>query len=188
MLKGVLKVAVLTIVLYVSSIILANIISTVFSPVAIGPFLISLGTFLIGLTFILRDLVQNRLGKAKTYLIIGVALVLSAISSRILGDTFSIVLASAAAFAVSETTDTEIYSRLKVPMALRVFWSGFAGGILDSSVFVILGLSPIGAGFIPWSAVPMAIIGQIIFKTLLQGLGAALVGYWDKKRDAYAGI
>lgn len=178
----------LTIILYVSSIIMANVLSTVISPVAIGPFLISLGTFLIGLTFIFRDLVQSRYGRAKSYMVIGVALVLSAISSRILGDTYAIVLASAAAFAVSETTDTEIYTRLKVPMAMRVFWSGFAGGILDSSVFVILGLSPLGAGFIPWVAVPMAIIGQIIFKTLLQGVGAALIGYWDKKRDVYAGV
>ena len=179
---------IITIAFYISSIIVANILSTVINPVVIGPFLISLGTFLIGLTFILRDLVQNRYGRSKAYMVISIALVLSALSSHILGDTYAIVLASTIAFAISETTDTEIYTRLKVPVAIRVFWSGFAGGILDSSVFVILGLSPLGAGFIPWEAVPMAIIGQIIFKTLLQGVGAALIGYCDKRRDVYAGV
>ncbi|GAB6179915.1 hypothetical protein JCM14036_12340 [Desulfotomaculum defluvii] len=177
-----------TVFLYLITIITANIISSTFAPVAIGPFLISLGTFLIGTTFVLRDLVQNRYGRKKIYLVIGVAMILSAVSSHLLKESYAIVLASAAAFLVSETTDTEIYSRLKVPMAVRVFWSGFAGGILDSSVFVILGLSPLGAGFITWTAVPMAIIGQIIFKTLLQGVGAALIGYLDKKRDLYVGV
>ena len=174
--------------LYLSSIITANILSSMFSPVAIGPFLISLGTFLIGITFVLRDIVQNRYGRTKVYLVIGSALVLSALSSGMLGDTLAIVLASAAAFAVSETTDTEIYTRIKVSMAVRVFWSGFAGGILDSAVFVILGLSPLGAGFIPWAAVPMAILGQIVFKTLLQGARAGFIAWWERKQEPYAGL
>lgn len=178
----------LVVFLYIASIITANILSSAFSPVAIGPFMISLGTFLIGITFVLRDIVQNRYGRTKVYLIIVSSLLLSALSSQLLGDTLAIVLASAAAFAVSETTDTEIYSRLKMPMAVRVFWSGFAGGILDSSVFVILGLSPIGAGFLPWAAVPMAIMGQIIFKTVLQGAGAGFIAWWDRKHMPYAGF
>ena len=46
-----------------------------------------------------------------------------------------------------------------------------------SSVFVMVGLSPLGAGFIPWGAVPMAIIGQIIVKTVMQ-----LIGVGDLER------
>lgn len=171
--------------LYLASIIVANILSSAFSPVAIGPFMISLGTFLIGITFVLRDIVQNRYGRTKVYVVIVSALVLSAISSGLLGDTLAIVLASAAAFAVSESADTEIYTRLKVSMAVRVFWSGFAGGILDSAIFVVLGLSPLGAGFIPWAAVPMAILGQIIFKTLLQGAGAGFIAWWERRNLPY---
>lgn len=176
-----------SIIFYILSIVTANFLSANFAPVAIGPFLISLGTFTIGMTFIFRDLVQNSFGRAKTYLVISVALMISAISSWLLGDTMSIVLASAAAFLVSESTDTEIYTRLKVPVPLRVFWSGFGGGILDSSVFVLLGLSPIGVGFLPWAAVPMAIVGQIIFKTLLQGAGAGFIAIWYRRSAKYAG-
>ncbi|MEG6616195.1 VUT family protein [Peptococcaceae bacterium 1198_IL3148] len=176
------------VLLYLAAIVTANILSAKFAPVAIGPFLISLGTFTIAATFVLRDLVQNRFGRTKVYIAIAVALGLSMLSSHLLGDTYAIVIASGASFLVSESTDTEIYTRLKASLAKRVFWSGLAGGILDSSVFVILGLSPLGAGFIPWAAVPMAVIGQIIFKTILQGIGAAVIGYSHKKRDVCVGV
>jgi uncharacterized PurR-regulated membrane protein YhhQ (DUF165 family) len=93
----------------------------------------------------------------------------------LLGDTLIIVLASAISFLIAETTDTEIYTRLKLPMSWRVFYSGLVGGLLDSVVFVIIGLSPFGANFLPWEAVPAAIIGQVLVKTLIQGLGALVL-------------
>lgn len=92
-----------------------------------------------------------------------------------LGDTLVIVAASALSFLVAETTDTEIYTRLKLPMAWRVFYSGIVGGLLDSVIFVVVGLSPMGAGFIPWVAVPAAIVGQVIVKIVMQMIGAAFL-------------
>lgn len=146
-----------------------------FAPLSIGVFIVPMGTLFIGATFILRDLVQNAFGRKKTYLAIGIALAMSAIVSYILGDTLLIVLASAISFVISETTDTEIYSRLKLPMAWRVFYSGLVGGFLDSAIFVIIGLSPLGANFLPWEAVPFAILGQVIVKTVIQSLGAMVL-------------
>ncbi|MFT9597765.1 MAG: VUT family protein, partial [Mesobacillus sp.] len=64
---------------------------------------------------------------------------------------------------------------LKLPMSWRVFYSGLVGGLLDSIIFVVIGLSPIGANFLPWEAVPAAILGQIIVKTVIQGIGAMLL-------------
>ena len=78
--------------------------------------------------------------------------------------------------AVSETTDTEIYSRLRLPISLRVLYSGLVGGVVDSVLFVLIGLSPLGAGFLPWEAVGSAIVGQILVKTAMQALGAGLIG------------
>lgn len=168
----------MSIVFYISAILIANFLSATFAPLQIGPFLISPGTFTIAASFILRDLVQNRYGRGKTYGFIVMALVLSAVTAKSLGDPLAIVIASACAFAVSESTDTEIYSRLKLPMAWRVWWSGLAGGILDSGVFVILGLSPLGMGFIPWQFIPMAIIGQALFKIAMQGIGAIIIAIY----------
>lgn len=167
---------------YIFAILLANFLSAQFSPLQIGPFLISPGTFTIAASFVLRDLVQNKYGRKKTYYFIFLALVLSAVAARTLGDPLTIVIASACAFAASESSDTEIYSRLKLPMAWRVWWSGLAGGILDSGIFVIIGLSPLGMGFIPWPLIPAAIVGQALFKIAMQGIGAATIALYLKNQ------
>lgn len=161
---------------YLLSIVIANVVTAKFAPLQIGLFIVPMGTLFVGGTFIFRDLVQNKYGRAKTYLFIVTALVLSALVSFLLGDTLLIVVASALSFVIAETADTEIYSRLKLPMAWRVFYSGIVGGFLDSVVFIIVGLSPLGAGFLPWEAVPAAIFGQIIVKTIIQMLGALILG------------
>lgn len=163
------------ILLYLISIITANVVTAAFAPLNLGVFIVPMGTLLIGATFIFRDLVQNQYGRKKTYAFIALALILSALVSYLLGDTLLIVLASALSFAVAETTDTEIYSRLKLPMAWRVFYSGLVGGLLDSVIFVIIGLSPLGANFLPWEAVPFAIVGQVIVKTVIQAIGALIL-------------
>ena len=163
------------ILLYLLSIVTANVITAAFAPLQMGVFIVPMGTFLIGATFIFRDLVQNKYGRVKTYMFIATALILSALVSFSLGDTLLIVIASALSFLVAETTDTEIYSRLKLPMSWRVFYSGLVGGLLDSVIFVIIGLSPFGANFLPWEAVPAAILGQVIVKTIIQALGAIIL-------------
>ncbi|TKC18980.1 VUT family protein [Robertmurraya kyonggiensis] len=163
------------VLLYLISIVAANVVTAAFAPMQLGVFIVPMGTLLVGLTFIFRDLVQNQYGRKKTYLFIVIALVLSAIASYILGDTLLIVAASAISFLIAETTDTEIYTRLNLPMNLKVLYSGIVGGLLDSVIFVIIGLSPLGAGFLPWEAVPYAIFGQVIVKTIIQGIGAAML-------------
>ncbi|MDQ0156327.1 VUT family protein [Robertmurraya andreesenii] len=163
------------IVIYLLAIVLANVVTAKFAPLEVGIFIIPMGSFLIGATFILRDLVQNKYGRTKTYLFILLALILSAISSYLLGDTLWIVFASALSFAVSETTDTEIYTRLNLPMNLRVLYSGIIGGFLDSAIFVVVGLSPIGANILPWNVIWMAILGQVLVKVIMQILGVLVL-------------
>lgn len=163
------------IIFYLLSIVIANVVTARFAPLEFSVFIVPMGTLFVGATFIFRDLVQNKYGRAKTYLFILAALLLSATVSFSLGDTLMIVAASALSFVIAETADTEIYTRLKLPMAWRVFYSGIVGGLFDSVVFVIIGLSPLGAGFLPWEAVPAAIMGQVIVKTLVQMLGALVL-------------
>ncbi|WP_102272127.1 VUT family protein [Cytobacillus massiliigabonensis] len=173
------------IIFYLVSIVTANVVTARFAPLEFGIFIVPMGTLFVGATFIFRDLVQNKYGRAKTYGFIFIALLLSGVVSFSLGDTLMIVAASALSFVIAETADTEIYTRLKLPMAWRVFYSGVVGGFFDSVVFVIVGLSPLGAGFIPWEAVPAAIFGQIIVKTIIQMLGALILsqGLAMKKRN-----
>lgn len=163
------------VLLYIVIILVANIITGIFDPINFGMFIVPCGTFLIGVSFVLRDLVQNKYGRIKTYYFIVVALILSALFSVISGDILIITIASALAFIISETTDTEIYTRLKLPMHVRVIYSGIVGGTLDSTVFIVVGLSPLFTNIIPWEFVIYAITGQIIVKIIMQLIGAGVI-------------
>jgi uncharacterized PurR-regulated membrane protein YhhQ (DUF165 family) len=172
------------VLLYVLSIVLANVVTAAFQPFALGVFIIPYGTLLIGATFIFRDLVQRQCGRKNTYLIIVLALSLSALTSFILGDTLWIVFASTLSFAISETTDTEIFTRLKKSFGLKVLYSGLVGGILDSLIFVVIGLSPIGAGFLTWELVSYAVLGQVIVKTIMQLIGYMVIIKFNNHQGA----
>ncbi|MCC3371738.1 VUT family protein [Cohnella sp. REN36] len=167
---------------YLTAIILANVLTASLAPIAAGSLLIPAGSFLIGATFILRDLVQQAIGRRHSYLAIAAAMILSAVSSLALGDSIWITVASAATFLFSESADTEVYTRLRLPLAQRVLYSGLAGGVIDSAIFVVIGLSPLGAGVLPWALVGPAIGGQVLVKTLLQVAGAAVIHELAKRR------
>lgn len=156
------------VIIYLLTIIGANIVTARYGTFQLGVFLIPFGSFFIGLTLVMRDMVQNVYGRKKTYGFIALALILSAVSSRVLGDPLWIVMASTVTFLVSETIDTEIYTRFKIPFIRRVMYSGVASGFLDSALFVIIGISPFGMGFIEWTDVPYAILGQWMIKVLMQ--------------------
>lgn len=167
--------------LYMVCITLSNVVTASFTPIHFGDFLIPYGTFLIGFTFIFRDAVQKYIGKIRTYLVIFSAMIVSALVSWGLGDTLWIVFASAITFAISETSDTEVFTRLKSSLEKRVLYSGIIGGTLDSAIFVIIGLSPLGAGFIPWDFVGYAILGQFIVKTTLQFIAYFIIHLLNKE-------
>ncbi|MDE3075254.1 MAG: VUT family protein [Chloroflexota bacterium] len=162
----------MVVVAYVAAIVAANVITARTLPLAIGPFLVPWGTWFIGLTLLLRDFVQLRHGRRFSYGAIAVALIASALSSARLGDPLAITGASAVSFAFSESLETEIFSRLRAFLARRIFWSGTFGSLVDSVMFVTLGLSPLTTGFVPWPAVPFAIIGQYVVKSGMIALGA----------------
>jgi queuosine precursor transporter len=172
----------IVILFYLLAIISANVVTAGTKPLHIGLFLIPAGTFIIGATFILRDFVQRFIGRKKTYLTIIVAMLLSGVTSFTLGDTLWITVASVLTFLVSETSDTEIYTRLKMPLAWKVAYSGIVGGILDSIIFVIIGLSPLGANFLPWNGVVYAVAGQIIVKVLVQIIAAGFIGSFSRNQ------
>lgn len=172
----------MALLLYLTSIIIANVMTAAFMPWQIGPFLVPFGTWFIGATLVLRDVIQAKYGRKSAYLAIVAALVLSAATSKLLGDTMAITIASAISFFISESTDTEIYTRYKNSFLKRVFASGIASSFLDSVIFVTIGLSPLVSGFLPWKVIPFAIMGQFIVKSLMQVLGITVL-YILKKGD-----
>lgn len=69
---------------------------------------------------------------------------------------------------------------------MRIMYSGIFGGILDSSLFVIIGLSPLGAGMVPWNAVWMAILGQVIIKISMQIIGVIALHFTQFTKTEFA--
>ena len=110
--------------------------------VAAGPCLIPVapglmapsGVLMIGLALVLRDLIQRRLGIAAS----AVAIVIGSALSAVLAPP-ALVIASAAAFLLSEFADLAVYTPLaRRGLLAAVTASGLVGLVIDSIVFLWL--------------------------------------------------
>ena len=126
------------------------------------------GVLMIGLALVLRDLVQRRLGPGWTAL----AIVLGAILSALVAAS-ALVLASAAAFLLSEFADMAVYTPLqKRGLVLAVLLSGLVGLTIDSIVFLYMAFGNLDF-----------LAGQIVGKAWLTVLSLPFI-HWLRSRDA----
>jgi uncharacterized PurR-regulated membrane protein YhhQ (DUF165 family) len=108
------------------------------------------GVLMIGVALVLRDLVQRRLG---VWYSVAAILIGAAISSWLA--PASLVLASGAAFLISELADLTVYTPLsRRNLVWAVLASGFVGLVVDSVIFLWLAFGSLE--FLP---------GQIIGKS-----------------------
>lgn len=142
------------------------------------PVVITAGTFFIGATFFLRDAVQVTAGIRRVYAAITLALMLNVALSLHYGDLLAITLGSAAALLVSETADTVIFTRYHHSLGKRILVSGLVSVPLDSIVFVLVGLSPLTTGIVPWAAVIPTILLQSLLKISMQVIAAT--PFWNR--------
>lgn len=123
------------------------------------------GVLVIGAALVLRDMVQQLLGIRWAFAAIVCGVILSALVAP-----QALVLASAAAFLLSEFADLGVYTPLrKKGLALAVLASGVVGSIVDSAVFLFLAFGSIDY-----------IAGQVVGKLWMTGLGAAFLA-WKRK-------
>lgn len=109
-----------------------------------------------GLILVVRDFAQREVGHYIFMpLLVGVAL------SFFMAPP-AIALASAAAFAVSETTDWLLFTTLKRPFSDRVMVSSLISAPLDSTVF--------------WWLASLAVPGIFTWSTLLTAIASKLAG------------
>lgn len=130
------------------------------------------GVLMIGLALVLRDLVQRRLGLwwASGAILFGAAL------SALLAPT-GLVLASAAAFLLSEFADLGIYTPLqRRRLVLAVLASGVVGLIVDSIVFLYLAFGSLDH-----------LLGQVIGKLWMIVLALPVIA-WLRRRDSRLGL
>lgn len=130
------------------------------------------GVLMIGLALVLRDLVQRRLGLRFAFAAIVAGTVLSGLVAPP-----ALVLASAAAFLISESADLAVYTPLqKRGLMAAVIASSLVGLVVDSIVFLWLAF-----GSLDYLA------GQVVGKTWMV-IAALPFVHWLRRRDERLGI
>jgi uncharacterized PurR-regulated membrane protein YhhQ (DUF165 family) len=130
------------------------------------------GVTMVGIALVLRDLVQRRLGTAISALAVVVGSGLSALFAPA-----SLVIASAAAFLLSEFADLAVYTPLaRRRLIAAVIASSCAGLLVDSIVFLWLAFGSLDF-----------IAGQVVGKAWMVVLSIPLVA-WLRRRDERLGI
>jgi queuosine precursor transporter len=130
------------------------------------------GVLMIGLALVLRDLVQRRLGLGWSVAAIAAGAALSAAFAPA-----SLVVASAAAFLLSEATDLLVYTPLQERrFVLAAFASSIVGSVVDSIVFLLLAFGSLDF-----------LLGQIVGKTWMV-MATIPILWWLRIRDQRIGL
>ncbi len=130
------------------------------------------GVLMIGIALVLRDLVQRRLGVE-----FGIAAILAGAAISASLAPRALVLASAAAFLLSEFADFLVYTPLaRRRLVLAVFASSLIGLVVDSIVFLWLAFGSLDF-----------LAGQIVGKLWMVLLATPFVAYL-RRRDERLGL
>jgi queuosine precursor transporter len=130
------------------------------------------GVLMVGLALVLRDMVQRRLGLGWA----SAAVLAGAVLSALLAPP-ALVVASAAAFLLSEAVDLAVYTPLqRRGLVLAVALSSVAGLALDSVVFLLLAFGSLDF-----------LAGQVVGKLWMVFASLPLVA-WLRRRDARLGL
>jgi len=122
-----------------------------------------------GLVLVARDFAQREVGN-KVLLAMLAGLALSTLTSWI-----TVVVASGAAFLISETVDWAVYSWSRRPLSQRIMISSAVSAPLDQVVFIYLA-SFVVPGIFAWGTVLTGIASKLA--------GAAFVAWWVAKQEA----
>ena len=137
---------------FLGCILAANYVTTRYGMVPVGFGLIATaGTYFAGLSFVVRDNLQDAAGKRWTLAVIA----LGAALSFLVADPF-IALASAVAFGISELVDLAVYTPLRRRGYTRAaVASNVAGALVDTIAFLTI------AGFPLMAALPGQMVGKV---------------------------
>jgi uncharacterized PurR-regulated membrane protein YhhQ (DUF165 family) len=147
---------------FLACILLANYVTTRYGmiPVCFG-LVATAGTYLAGVTFVLRDSIQDTAGK---YAVIAL-IVLGAGLSYLVASPF-IALASGVAFLASETADLVVYTPLRERGYVRAaIASNVVGALVDTVLFLWIAGFPLAG----------AVAGQMVGKLTVTGVTVLLV-------------
>jgi uncharacterized PurR-regulated membrane protein YhhQ (DUF165 family) len=137
-------------------------VSTFPIPAALGGGQFQPLAIVTGLVLVARDFAQREIGNR----VLGAMLIGLALST--LTSWITVVIASGAAFLISETVDWAVYTFTKRPLSQRIMLSSTLSAPLDQIAFIYLA-SFVVPGIFAWGTVVTGIVSKL--------LGAAIVAY-----------
>lgn len=142
---------VIWIVTYVSSVVIVNMLFNW------RPDLAPLWSIIVGSIFVTRDFCQRAIGHW-----VALPMLIGIILSYFLASPF-VAIASATAFAVSESVDWLIFTVTNRPLRDRVLWSCAASAPADSAVFLLM------IGAFSFSALALQISSKLVAALIVWG-------------------
>ncbi|HWU50305.1 MAG TPA: VUT family protein [Asticcacaulis sp.] len=118
-----------------------------------------------GLVLVVRDFAQREIGH---WIFIPLAI---AIAASFYTSPSNIALASAVAFAISESVDWALFTFLKLPLSKRVFISAGLGAPIDTTVFYLMASATIAGIFNIYaigSSIASKLVGCLIVYLLMK--------------------
>lgn len=169
--------AVLSIAGFLGCILAANYVTTEYGMVPVGFGLVATaGTYFAGLSFVLRDAVQDTVGRrvAMAAIVVGAGL------SYFVADPF-IALASGVAFLASEAADLAVYTPLRERGYIRAaVASNVVGAFVDTLLFLWIAKFPIADAFAG------QMVGKILVTVLIVFGVIAIRAAWRMRQAARA--
>lgn len=154
-------------IVYVVLMVAANVFASLWMvPLPFG-LKVPAGVFFFAPLFTLRDRIQVDRGTRFVYALIGITAVLSWLAGTVVGLPLlaRISLASVAAFIVSETLDTIVFTVVKRSFVQRSLISNTFSSLADSIIFITLAFG--------WN--PPIILGQWIIKMIISSVMIPIV-------------
>ena len=152
-------------ILYFIAGILATLVTVWFKPLDLGLIVIPPSSWLMGLTFLLITLIAEKYGDKVASKMIWILLALTSIICFLLGYSQMLVIASGVAFVAGQFATKFLYS-----LTDNSLTSSMTGSMIDAIIWILLGLSPIGIGSVPWDMFIFAVVGQVLVQFIMQWL------------------
>lgn len=152
-------------ILYFTAGILATLVTVWFKPLDLGIIAIPPSSWVMGFTFLLISLITEKYGTKVASKMIWILLALTSIICFWLGYSQMLVIASGVAFVTGQFATKFLYS-----LTDNSLTSSMTGSMIDAIIWILLGLSPIGIGSVPWSMFIFAVVGQVVVQFIMQWL------------------
>jgi len=144
--------------LYLVSIVAVNFTFANTDPLSTPLGMLPIGTFVVGIVFVLRDYAQRELGH-KVILV----MLIGCVISYFMASPF-VAIASATAFVFSELLDWVVFTLLKSEFHKRVLYSSIVGVFVDTVIFLpMIGFFSVGAVLIMWLSKMVAAAGVYLY-------------------------